>query len=128
VEISRGRTEKLKLGNLDAKRDWGFAGDFVRGIWRMLQQDVPDDYVLSTGELHSIRDFLDAAFSHVGLRWEEWVETDRSLLRPVEVGLLVGNPSKARDKLGWEPRVGFEQLVKMMVDAQMGKPGGGKGG
>jgi GDPmannose 4,6-dehydratase len=128
VEISRGRTEKLKLGNLDAKRDWGFAGDFVRGIWRMLQQDVPDDYVLSTGELHSIRDFLDAAFSHVGLRWEEWVETDRSLLRPVEVGLLVGNPSKARKALGWEPQVGFEELVKMMVDAQMEKPGGGKGG
>lgn len=121
AEISRGRTEKLKLGNLEAKRDWGFAGDFVRGIWRMLQQDVPDDYVLSTGELHSIRDFLDAAFSHVGLRWEEWVETDRTLLRPVEVGLLVGNPSKARNALGWEPQVGFERLVKMMVDAQLEK-------
>lgn len=121
AEISRGRTDKLVLGNLDARRDWGFAGDFVTGIWRMLQQAAADDYVLATGKAHSIRDFLDLAFSHVGLRWQEWVETDPVLVRPVDVGILIGNPSRAKQKLDWEPQVSFEQLVIKMVDAQLGK-------
>jgi GDPmannose 4,6-dehydratase len=121
AEISRGRTDKLILGNLDARRDWGFAGDFVRGIWLMLQQATADDYVLATGREHSIRDFLDLAFSSVGLRWQEWVETDPVFVRPVDVGVLVGDPSRAKRKLGWEPQVSFEQLVTMMVDAQLEK-------
>ena len=121
AEISRGRTEKLKLGILDAKRDWGFAGDFVEGIWRMLQQDSPGDYILATGETHSIREFLEIAFTHVGHRWEEWVEIDPALVRPVEVGLLVGNAGRARRILQWEPRVGFADLIRMMVDAQLAR-------
>jgi len=121
AEISRGRTEKLKLGNLDAKRDWGFAGDFVQGIWRMLQQDSPDDYILATGEPHTIRDFLEIAFTHVGHHWEEWVETDPALVRPVDVGLLVGDAGRARRILQWEPQVGFADLVRMMVDAQLAR-------
>lgn len=129
AEISLGRTEKLRLGNLDAKRDWGFAGDFVRGIWLMLQTGAPDDYIIATGKLHSIRDFLSAAFGHLSLPWEEWVEVDPSLLRAIDVGRLVGNPARARAKLGWEPTVSFEGLVKMMVDAQLAKlsPHPGKG-
>lgn len=121
AEFSRGRTEKLRLGNIDAARDWGFAGDFVRGIWMMLQAPEPDDYVLATGTLHSVRDFLAVAFGHVGVRWEEWVETDPALVRPVDVGQLVGNPARARSVLGWEPSVSFEDLVRMMVDAQLAK-------
>lgn len=121
AEFSRGRTEKLRLGNIDAARDWGFAGDFVRGIWMMLQAPEPDDYVLATGTLHSVRDFLAVAFGHVGVRWEEWVETDPALMRPVDVGQLVGNPARARSVLGWEPSVSFEDLVGMMVDAQLAK-------
>jgi len=119
AEISRGRTEKLRLGNIDARRDWGFAGDFVKGIWLMLQSDTPDDYILATGVTHSIRDFLDLAFRHVGLDWKEWVEIDASLIRPVDVGLLVGDPSKARKSLGWEAQVSFEELAKMMVDSRL---------
>jgi GDPmannose 4,6-dehydratase len=119
AEITRGRTEKLRLGNIDARRDWGFAGDFVQGIWRMLQSDTPDDYILATGITHSIRDFLDIGFRHAGLDWKEWVEINTNLIRPVEVGLLVGDSSKARKMLGWEVNVTFEKLVKMMVDAQM---------
>ena len=119
AEISRGRTDKLKLGNIDACRDWGFAGDFVRGIWMMLQAAEPDDYIVATGELHSIRDFLDAAFRHVGRDWNEWVEVDPSLIRPVDVGVLVGDPSKAREKLGWVQEVEFEDLVRMMVNAHL---------
>jgi len=119
AEIANGRKEKLRLGNIEASRDWGFAGDYARAIWLMLQTDVPDDYVVATGQLHSIKDFLRAAFSHVGLDWEKWVEIDPSLIRPVEVGRLVGNPSKARERLGWTPEVTFEELVRMMVDHQM---------
>lgn len=118
AEISLGRTEKLLLGDIDARRDWGYAGDFARGIWLMLQQETALDYVLATGETHSIREFLERAFSHVGLRWEDWVETDPALLRPVDVGQLVGNPGRALRNLGWKPEVGFERLVTMMVDAQ----------
>jgi len=119
--ISLGREERLKPGNIDARRDWGFAGDFVRGIWRMLQAESPDDYIVATGEAHSIRDFLDAAFGHVGLSWPEWVDIDPALLRPVDVGLLVGNPSRARERLGWAPEVTFWMLARMMVDAQVAK-------
>ncbi|MEK6778084.1 MAG: GDP-mannose 4,6-dehydratase, partial [Candidatus Deferrimicrobiota bacterium] len=95
--------------------------DFVRGIWLMLQAREPDDYIIATGKSRSIRDFLSAAFGHVGLPWEEWVEIDTTLVRPVEVGLLVGNPARAKEKLGWEPAVSFDALVKMMVDAQIAK-------
>jgi GDPmannose 4,6-dehydratase len=119
AEITRGRTGKLALGNIDARRDWGFAGDFVRGIWLMLQHDIPDDYILATGVTRSIRDFLELAFRHVGLEWNDWVMVDANLIRPVEVGLLAGDSSKARTTLGWEIRVGFEELVKMMVDSQL---------
>jgi len=119
AEISRGRTEKLRLGNIDAQRDWGFAGDFVKGIWLILQADTADDYILATGVTHSIRDFLDIAFRHVGLDWKEWVEIDSALIRPVDVGLLVGDASKARKSLGWEARVTFEELAKMMVDSRL---------
>jgi len=121
VEIAKGRKEKLRLGNIDARRDWGFAGDYVKGIWLMLQSDTPDDYILATGTAHSIRNFLDIAFRHVGLDWKEWVEIDTALIRPVEVGLLVGDPSKARKRLGWTNQVTFDELVKMMVDAQLGR-------
>ncbi len=117
--ISLGSTEKLRLGNIDARRDWGFAGDFVKGIWLMLQTDNPGDYIVATGETHSIRDFLEVAFRYVRLDWNDWVEIDPALIRPVDVGLLVGDPSKARRKLGWATEVAFEDLVKMMVDAQI---------
>lgn len=119
AEISRGRAEKLRLGNIDAKRDWGFAGDFVRGIWLMLQAKEPDDYIVATGELHTIRDFLSVAFGHVGLSWEEWVEIDPALVRPIDVGVLVGNPARAKERLGWRSTVSFEELVRMMVDAHL---------
>lgn len=119
AEISMGRTEKLRLGNVDARRDWGFAGDFIRGIWLMLQQEKPLDYILATGVTHSIKDFLQIAFSHLRLDWTDWVETDPELIRPVEVGKLVGNPSRAKGILGWEPQVTFQELVIMMVDAQV---------
>ncbi len=119
AEISRGRREKLKLGNIEARRDWGFAGDFVRAIWLMLQADAADDYIVATGKAHSIREFLELAFRHVGLDWEKWVEVDPGLIRPVDVGVLVGNPTKAEKKLGWTPRVDFENLVRMMVEAHI---------
>ena len=119
AEISMGRTEKLRLGNVDARRDWGFAGDFIRGIWLMLQQEKPLDYILATGGTHSIKDFLQIAFSHLGLDSTDWVETDPNLIRPVEVGKLVGNPSRAKEILGWEPQITFQELVIMMVDAQV---------
>jgi GDPmannose 4,6-dehydratase len=119
AEIALGRPEKLRLGSIDARRDWGYAGDFVRGIWLMLQQSAPADYILATGATHSIREFLQLAFSRVGLRWEDWVETDPALVRPVEVGQLVGDPSRAGKFLGWHPEVSFPALVHMMVDAQL---------
>jgi GDPmannose 4,6-dehydratase len=117
--ISRGKKDKLKLGNIDARRDWGFAGDYVRGIWLMLQADQPDDYIVATGELHSIRDFLEVAFRHVGLDWSDWVEVDPALVRSLDVGLLVGDSSKARERLGWSPRVTFVELARMMVDYEL---------
>ena len=107
----------LRLGNLEARRDWGFAGDYVEAMWLMLQQPEPDDYVVATGESHSIRDLLDAAFGHVGIRdWSPHVQQDPALRRPADVEMLVGDASKARDRLGWKPRVGFAELIAMMVD------------
>ena len=121
AEIAKGKKEKLKLGNIEARRDWGFAGDYVKAIWRMLQTDTPDDYIVATGESHSIKDFLQAAFGHVGLDWEAWVEVDPTLIRAVDVGRLVGDYAKASEKLGWKPEVTFEELVRMMVDSHLQK-------
>ena len=119
ARIKLGRQEKLKLGNLDARRDWGYAGDFVRAMWLMLQQDKPDDYVVATGRQHTVREFCQLAFSYVGLHWEDYVEIDPALFRPAEVNRLRGDATKARNVLGWEPTVTFEQLVRMMVDADL---------
>jgi GDPmannose 4,6-dehydratase len=115
--ILRGEQDELSLGNLDAKRDWGFARDYMDGAWRMLQLDEPDDFVLATGEAHSVEDFLDTAFGHAELDWREYVKIDERYFRPAEVDLLIGDYSKAKQKLGWEPAVRFEELVRMMVDA-----------
>ncbi|HET7406414.1 MAG TPA: GDP-mannose 4,6-dehydratase [Mycobacteriales bacterium] len=117
ARISLGLQENLALGNLDSRRDWGFAGDYVEAMWMMLQQPEPDDYVIATGETHSIRDLLDVAFGHVGISdWSGHVEQDPRFFRPAEVDLLIGDASKAREKLGWEPRVSFSELITMMVD------------
>ncbi len=125
ARIKLGTLKELRMGNLDAKRDWGFAGDYVRAMWLMLQQDVAEDYVVASGETRSVREFLEIAFGHVGLRYEDYVVIDPEFIRPAEVELLLGNPAKAREKLGWKPQVSFEQLVAMMVEAdldrQMGK-------
>ena len=112
---------KLALGNLDAKRDWGFAGDYVRAMWLMLQADEPDDYVIATGQTHSVREFCQAAFAHAGLNWEDHVVVDPAFVRKSEVELLVGDPTKAREKLGWTPEVDFRGLAEMMVDADIGR-------
>lgn len=109
----------LYLGNIDAKRDWGFAGDYVEGMWKMLQQDTPDDYVLATGETYTIRQFLDEAFGYIGLDWHEYVKFDPQYMRPSEVDLLVGDSSKARKILNWEPKVSFKQLVEMMMESDL---------
>ena len=119
ARIKLGAQKELRMGNLDAKRDWGFAGDYVRAMWMMLQQDAADDYVVASGRTHSVRDFLQIAFSHVGLNYEDYVVIDPEFIRPAEVELLLGNPAKAQAKLGWKPQVSFEQLVTMMVDADM---------
>jgi GDPmannose 4,6-dehydratase len=117
ARISLGLQEHVTLGNLDAKRDWGFAGDYVDAMWRMLQQDEADDYVVATGETHSIGELLDAAFAHVGITdWAPYVQQDPEFMRPAEVDLLIGDPAKAHDVLGWRPQVGFQQLVGMMVE------------
>jgi GDPmannose 4,6-dehydratase len=114
--ILRGEQNELRLGNLEAKRDWGFARDYMEGAWRMLQSDGPDDYVLATGETHSVREFLDEAFGYAGLDWNEYVKIDERYFRPAEVDLLLGDAAKAKQKLGWEPAVRFDELVRMMVD------------
>jgi GDPmannose 4,6-dehydratase len=119
ARIKCGLTKKLVMGNLDAKRDWGFAGDYVLAMWMMLQQPEPDDYVLATGKMHSVRDLLEAAFAVVGLSWEQYVEIDPKFIRPAEVDCLCGNAAKARKKLGWEPTVTFQELIKMMVLADL---------
>jgi GDPmannose 4,6-dehydratase len=116
TRIKEGLQEKLYLGNLDAKRDWGFAGDYVEAMWRMLQQDEPEDFVVATGETYSVREFLEETFRLLDLDWKEYVEMDKRYLRPSEVDLLLGDASKAREKLGWEPKVDFKDLVKMMVE------------
>ena len=122
--IKSGREKELRLGNLDAKRDWGFARDYVEAMWRMLQQEQPGDYVVATGETHSVREFLEEAFSHVGLHWQDHVKIDPKYFRPAEVDLLLGDPTKARTALGWKPSVSFKELVHLMVDADM--EGGGR--
>jgi GDPmannose 4,6-dehydratase len=119
ARIKLGAGEKLRLGNLDAMRDWGFAGDYVRAMWMMLQQDQPGDFVIATGEKHSVRELVEMAFGHVGLDWQDHVETDPKLLRPAEVNTLRGDATKAREVLGWEPTVSFSELVRMMVDADL---------
>jgi GDPmannose 4,6-dehydratase len=117
--IKLGMQKKLKLGNLDAQRDWGYAPDYVRAMWLMLQQDRPGDYVVATGETHSVRELCQIAFAHAGLDWERHVEVDEQFLRPAEVDLLIGDPSRARDQLGWKPEISFAELVRMMVDADL---------
>ncbi|HID75744.1 MAG TPA: GDP-mannose 4,6-dehydratase [Planctomycetaceae bacterium] len=119
ARIKLGLQEKLRLGNLDAMRDWGFAGDYVRAMWLMLQQDKPGDYVVATGQKHSVRELVELAFSHVGLDWQDHVVVDPQLFRPAEVNTLRGDASKARRVFGWEPAVSFPELVQMMVDADM---------
>jgi GDPmannose 4,6-dehydratase len=119
TRIKKGLQDKLYLGNLDAVRDWGFAGDYVEAMWLMLQQDVPDDYVVATGEMHSVREFLELAFDYVKLDWRKYVEIDPRYFRPAEVDILCGDTSKARRILGWEPKVSFEELVSAMIDADM---------
>ncbi len=119
AKIKLGLADELRLGNLDARRDWGFAGDYVRAMWLMLQRDAPDDYVVATGETHSVEQFLDVAFEHLDLDWHEYVVQDERFMRPAEVDLLVGDPSKAGRDLGWEPTVSFAELVRMMVDADL---------
>jgi len=119
ARIVAGNQKKLYMGNLDSKRDWGYAKDYVRAMWMMLQQDQPDDYVIATNETHSVREFLELAFNYVNLDWQDYVEFDQRYLRPAEVDLLIGDSSKAREKLGWTPSVTFEQLVALMVEADL---------
>jgi GDPmannose 4,6-dehydratase len=117
ARIAAGKQKELRLGNMEARRDWGFTGDFVEAMRLMLQQETPKDYVIGTGETHTVREFVEAAFAHLGLDWEKYVVVDPKLVRPAEVDLLISNPRRAREELKWIPRVGFDELVKMMVDA-----------
>jgi GDPmannose 4,6-dehydratase len=119
ARIKLGLAKEILLGNLDARRDWGYAGDYVEAMWRMLQQPTPQDYVVGTGQTHSVRDLVDAAFSHVGLDWRKYVKSDPRYMRPAEVDLLQADPSKAKRELGWTPNVKFGELVAMMVDADL---------
>ncbi|MBZ0221338.1 MAG: GDP-mannose 4,6-dehydratase [Candidatus Methylomirabilis sp.] len=119
ARIKLGLATELRLGNLDAKRDWGFAGDYVESMWMMLQQGAPDDYVVATGDTHTVREFVELAFDRAGLDWKKHVVIDPAFFRPAEVELLVGDPAKAKAVLGWKPRVSFEELVRMMVDADI---------
>ena len=119
ARIVTGQANELRLGNLEAARDWGFAGDYVEAMWRMLQQPEPDDYVIGTGTAHTVREFVVAAFQHVNLDWQKFVKTDAKLLRPAEVEHLIANPAKAQSRLGWAPQVNFQQLVQLMVDADI---------
>jgi GDPmannose 4,6-dehydratase len=119
ARIKLGLSDELRLGNLDAQRDWGFAGDYVRAMWLMLQQERPDDYVVATGETHTVQKLVETAFAAVDLDWRQYVKQDPRFMRPAEVDLLVGDPGKAKAELGWEPQVGFDELVRMMVDADL---------
>ena len=121
VKIKLGLANELRLGNLDAKRDWGFAGDYVKAMWLMLQQDEPEDYVISTGATHSVKDLVRIAFGYVKLNWEDYVIIDPKFVRPAEVDLLLGDSEKARQKLGWKPEIDFENLVRVMIDADLEK-------
>lgn len=121
AKIKLGLQNELRLGNLEAKRDWGFAGDYVKAMWLMLQQKEPDDYVIATGETHTVKEFVEIAFNHVGLNWIDYVVSDPKFMRPAEVDLLLGDSSKARQKLKWEPQINFEHLVRMMVDQDLKK-------
>ncbi len=119
AKIKLGLAEKLKMGNIDAQRDWGFAGDYIRAMWLMLQQPQADDFVISTGETHSVQELLQAAFSCVGLDWKKYVEIDPKLVRPAEVDYLCGDSTKARKVLGWKPAVAFHELIEMMVESDL---------
>ena len=119
AKIKLGKAKELRLGNLDPRRDWGYAGDYVQAMWLMLQQDKPDDFVVATGETHSVQEPCEVAFGHVGLNWHDHVVQDPKFFRPAEVDLLVGDPKKANDVLGWEPSVNFKQLTQMMVDEDL---------
>lgn len=119
ARIKKGLQPNLHLGNLDSQRDWGFAGDYVKAMWLMLQQDTPDDFVVATGKTHTVERLVDVAFSHVGLNWKEYVEIDERFIRPAEVDLLVGNPEKANRILGWQPEVTFEEMIEAMVEADL---------
>ena len=119
ARIRMGQQKKLLLGNLDSRRDWGFAGDYVEAMWRMLQQETPEDYVIATNETHSVRELCEVAFAHVDLDWKKYVEVDPAFIRPAEVDLLIGNSDKAKKNLGWEAKVKFQQLVEMMVNADL---------
>jgi len=126
AKIKLGLANELRLGNLDARRDWGFAGDYVQAMWLMLQQSTPEDFVIATGEAKSVRELVETAFSAVDLDWQKFVKIDKAFLRPAEVDLLVGDPSKAREKLGWQPKVSFEQMIGMMVEADLERHAKGK--
>ena len=128
ARIKLGISDHVSLGNLDACRDWGFAGDYVRAMWLMLQQDQPDDYVIATGQSHSVRQLVETAFGHAGLEWQKYVRIDPALLRPAEVDHLIGDASKAARLLGWKPSVTFEQLIGMMVDADLERHGAQRAG
>jgi GDPmannose 4,6-dehydratase len=117
--IKKGTSQELRLGNLDAKRDWGYARDYVEAMWLMLQQEKPDDYVIATGETHSVREFLEEAFAYAGLEWEKYVKVDPKYFRPAEVDFLLGDPAKAKAVLGWKPKCSFRELVRLRVDADM---------
>ena len=119
ANIKLGTQDKLFLGNLDAKRDWGFAGDYVQAMWLMLQHDEPKDYIIATGQTHSVKDFLSAAFGRVDLDWEKYVEIDPKFYRPADVHLLCGDATLAKNELGWEPKTGFQELVHKMVDSDL---------
>ncbi len=119
ARIKLGLQKELRMGNLDARRDWGFAGDYVDAMWRMLQQPSPQDYVIGTGRTHSVRELVEAAFSHVGLEWQKYVVTDPRFMRPAEVDLLLADPTKAKQELNWTPKVDFKRLIAMMVDADL---------
>jgi GDPmannose 4,6-dehydratase len=119
ARIKLGLADDLRLGNLDAKRDWGFAGDYVQAMWLMLQQDTADDYVIATGETHTVQELVEIAFERAGLDWKRYVKLDKAFIRPAEVDLLIGDPSKAEKKLGWKPKVSFPQMIHMMVDADI---------
>ena len=119
VKIKLGLANELKLGNLEARRDWGFAGDYVEAMWLMLQQSKPADYVIATAENHSVKEFIESTFNYLGLDWEKYVKQDKAFVRPADINLLVGDYSKAKKELGWEPKIKFKDLIKIMIDEEL---------